>query len=207
MSLSDATRSRIQELVGSSPVFLFMKGTPQAPQCGFSARVVSILGRLVPAFGSHDVLSDPEVREGIKEFSEWPTIPQLYVNGEFMGGCDIIEEMYASGELHQALGMPAPEPAKAPELALSEKAAELLRDAQRRAGEGEFHLSIDPHFEATLGIGPAQPGQIRAEAQGIAFHLDPESAARANGVSIDVVETAEGVRLTIDNPNAPAVDA
>ena len=107
MSLTPETRERISALVQAAPVFLFMKGTPQAPQCGFSAQVIQILNSLVPEkYGTHDVLSDPDVREGIKEFSDWPTIPQLYVKGEFLGGCDIVIEMYQSGELQDALGVP-----------------------------------------------------------------------------------------------------
>ena len=80
-----------------------MKGNRQMPQCGFSAQVVQILDSLVPDYDTVDVLSDPEVRQGIKEYSSWPTVPQLYVRGEFVGGCDIVTEMYQSGELHNAL--------------------------------------------------------------------------------------------------------
>ena len=105
MSLDPALRERLDSIVRSDRVVLFMKGSPDAPQCGFSAQVVSILGRLLPTYGSFDVLSDREVREGIKEFSNWPTIPQLYVDGEFQGGCDIVKELYASGELQQLLGV------------------------------------------------------------------------------------------------------
>ena len=107
MSLSEETRGRIGSLIGSNRVILFMKGNRQMPQCGFSATVVQILDSLVPDYATYDVLSDPEVRQGIKEFSDWPTIPQLYVDGEFLGGCDIVREMYASGELQQKLGAEA----------------------------------------------------------------------------------------------------
>ncbi len=96
---------RIQAEVSSNPVVLFMKGTPTFPQCGFSSRAVQILQACgVEAFHSIDVLADPEIRQGIKAFSNWPTIPQLYVNGEFVGGSDIMTEMYQSGELHKVLG-------------------------------------------------------------------------------------------------------
>jgi monothiol glutaredoxin len=97
--MKDQTAERIKKLIASSDVFLFMKGVPAAPQCGFSAAVVKILSGLAVPFESADVLSDYEVREGIKEFSNWPTIPQLYVKGEFVGGCDIVREMYQAGEL------------------------------------------------------------------------------------------------------------
>jgi monothiol glutaredoxin len=103
MSLDDPTRERIGKIIESDRVVLFMKGQRNFPQCGFSATVVQILDSLVPDYTTVDVLSDPPVREGIKEFSSWPTIPQLYVGGEFLGGCDIVREMYASGELQQKL--------------------------------------------------------------------------------------------------------
>ncbi|RXR29238.1 Grx4 family monothiol glutaredoxin [Sphingobium fluviale] len=93
--------SRIAQIVGSHDVVLFMKGTPLFPQCGFSSRAVAILNHLNVEFESVDVLQDQEVRQGIKSFSDWPTIPQLYVKGEFVGGSDIMMEMYEAGELQQ----------------------------------------------------------------------------------------------------------
>ena len=100
-----STKQRIEQLIGSSPVFVFMKGNKLMPQCGFSNNVVQILNSLGVAFETFDVLSDMEVRQGIKEYSEWPTIPQVYVNGEFMGGSDILIEMYNSGELREKLAV------------------------------------------------------------------------------------------------------
>ena len=94
---------RIKQDITDHPVVLFMKGTPVFPQCGFSAAVVQILTQLGVKFKGIDVLGDPAVRQGIKEFSSWPTIPQLYVKGEFVGGCDIIREMYEAGELQDYL--------------------------------------------------------------------------------------------------------
>jgi monothiol glutaredoxin len=98
------TQLRIKQQVESSPVVLFMKGTPQMPQCGFSAMAVQVLQACgVTSFATVNVLADPEIRQGIKEFANWPTIPQLYVNGEFIGGADILREMYQSGELQKLL--------------------------------------------------------------------------------------------------------
>lgn len=94
-----ATHDRIAKLVADHPVLLFMKGTPLFPQCGFSSRAIAMLDRLGVEYDSVDVLQDMEIRQGIKEFSDWPTIPQLYVKGEFVGGCDIVTEMTLSGEL------------------------------------------------------------------------------------------------------------
>ncbi|MCZ8155804.1 MAG: Grx4 family monothiol glutaredoxin [Leptospira sp.] len=96
-------QTKIESLINSKPVFLFMKGTPEMPQCGFSAGVVSVLKNLNIEFGSFNVLSDMQVREGIKEFTNWPTIPQLYVKGEFLGGHDITVQMANSGELQKKL--------------------------------------------------------------------------------------------------------
>jgi len=100
-----STKQRIEQLISTSPVFVFMKGNKLMPQCGFSNNVVQILNSLGVAFETFDVLSDMEVRQAIKEFSEWPTIPQVYVNGEFMGGSDILIEMYNSGELREKLAV------------------------------------------------------------------------------------------------------
>jgi len=94
---------RIQGEIDSNDVVLFMKGTPVFPQCGFSAAVVQVLSELGTKFKGIDVLEDPSIREGIKSFSNWPTIPQLYVKGEFVGGCDIVREMYQTGELQDLM--------------------------------------------------------------------------------------------------------
>jgi len=98
-------KQRIDDLVGSSPVFVFMKGNKLMPQCGFSNNVVQILNSLAVPFETFDVLSDMEIRQGIKEYSDWPTIPQVYVNGEFIGGSDILIELYNSGELRETLAV------------------------------------------------------------------------------------------------------
>jgi len=103
MEPNQSLKSRIESLVDSDRVVLFMKGTRVQPQCGFSATVVQMLSLLGVRFKGFDVLEDPEVRQGIKSFSDWPTIPQLYVKGEFVGGCDIVREMYETGELSEFL--------------------------------------------------------------------------------------------------------
>lgn len=97
------TNTRISEIVNSNDVVLFMKGTPLFPQCGFSSKAIAILDHVGVAYDSVDVLQDPEIRQGIKTFSDWPTIPQLYVKGEFVGGSDIMMEMFEAGELHQLM--------------------------------------------------------------------------------------------------------
>ena len=101
--IDENTRERIQKEVGSNDVLLFMKGTPVFPQCGFSAAVIQVLSHLQVKFNSVNVLENMDIREGIKHYSDWPTIPQLYVKGEFVGGCDIIREMFETGELSSFL--------------------------------------------------------------------------------------------------------
>ena len=99
----NAVFDRIRQEIDETPVVVYMKGTPMFPQCGFSAAVVQVLSDIGVKFKGVDVLTDPSLREGIKEFTNWPTIPQLYVKGEFVGGCDIVREMAASGELQQVM--------------------------------------------------------------------------------------------------------
>ncbi|GMG27061.1 unnamed protein product [Ambrosiozyma monospora] len=125
--MSDETRKAIDEAVGSAPVVLFMKGTPEAPACGFSRATIQILGQqgVDPVkFAAYNVLEDSDLRQGIKEYSEWPTIPQLFVKGEFIGGCDIIMSMSQSGEL-----------------------AELLDDAEALVPEEEDEIEVDEQTE------------------------------------------------------------
>jgi len=103
MTDRDPVMTRIQNDIDANPVVLYMKGTPVFPQCGFSAQVVQVLSLVGVKFKAFDVLADDQLRQGIKEFSNWPTVPQLYVKGEFVGGCDIVRQMYQSGELVELL--------------------------------------------------------------------------------------------------------
>jgi monothiol glutaredoxin len=115
-------RDAIQGAIAENPVILFMKGTPDAPACGFSARTVAVLQSLNTPFAAVDILPDPRIRQELSTLSNWPTIPQLFIGGELVGGCDIVMEMYQSGELHTALGLeaePAPEQPAAAEAAPS----------------------------------------------------------------------------------------
>ena len=104
--MSDA-QSQIADIVGKNDIVLFMKGTPLFPQCGFSSRAIAVLDRLGATYETIDVLQDPDIRQGITAYSDWPTVPQLYVRGEFVGGSDIMMEMFESGELQQLLGVEA----------------------------------------------------------------------------------------------------
>tara|TARA_Y100000590_G_C15195283_1_gene816534 strand:+ start:43 stop:378 length:336 start_codon:yes stop_codon:yes gene_type:complete len=101
--MNENTKIKISDIIKKNEVCLFMKGTPEVPQCGFSMAVSNVLKHLEVKFSGINVLEDPEVREGIKEYSDWPTIPQLYIKGEFVGGCDIVKEMFEKGELQTKL--------------------------------------------------------------------------------------------------------
>ncbi len=126
MSDESATplREQIQTAIEENPVILFMKGTPEQPMCGFSARTVAILQSVGQPFAAVNVLPDPRIRQELSALSNWPTIPQLFIGGELVGGCDIVTEMYESGELHQALGLDtgAPESQPVPEPQATEPA-------------------------------------------------------------------------------------
>ncbi len=201
MSLQPELRERLTRMVGTDSVVLFRKGTRDSPPCGFSATVIGILDTLIPDYTTYDVLSEPDVRDGIKEYSEWPTVPQLYFKGEFLGGCDIIRDMHEKGELHAALGLSVPE-RRTPRIEITDDAAELLRDSRERSQFGDLHLAINARFQNRLGFGPRQEGEIEVESNGFTLCLDPDSAARAEGVRIEVSESPRGRRLEVQNPNA-----
>lgn len=197
-------RQKIESIIASDPVVLFMKGSRSFPQCGFSAAVVQILDTMVPSYTTVNVLSDPAIREGIKEFSEWPTIPQLYVRGEFLGGADIVRQMHAAGELQKALGDLA-RAATPPSVTVTPRAAAVLQAALADAGPGDvIHLSIDGRYEHGLDIGPREATSVTVETNGITVQLDAASARRAQGVVIDHVEGPQGAGFKIENPNRPA---
>src|SRR3954468_21148187 len=126
--LPDTVKTQLDELIKKNRVLLFMKGNKHFPQCGFSAQVIQILKEVGATFETVNVLQDPAVRDGIKEYSSWPTIPQLYVEGEFIGGGDIVKELYASGELQKKLGVKE-EPIAAPKVTLDEAAAKAIKEA------------------------------------------------------------------------------
>ncbi len=203
MSLPDNTRHRIETLLRDHPVVLFMKGTRHAPQCGFSAATVGALDELLPDYHTVNVLEDPEIREGVKVFGNWPTIPQLYVKGDLVGGADIVRSMYTSGELHSLLGLPEPDRTPPP-ITITDAAAKTIREALAEADpELGIQLSIDAKFIPQFQLAPKDGRAIVSEANGIAIHMDPATAQRARGIRIDWVETPRGAGLAIDNPNAP----
>ena len=199
MSLDDQVRSRIESLIAGNEVVLFMKGTPQQPQCGFSATVTGILNGIVPDYATINVLEDPEIREGIKAFSQWPTIPQLYINQEFVGGCDVIQQMYASGDLHSALGLEAIE-VVTPTIAISDAAAKAIESVRAQNPLAAVHLRIDANWNHEFSLNPASGFEIVATSNGIDVLFDRDSASRADGLAVDMLD---GGGFSITNPNAP----
>jgi len=204
MSLSPATRTRIETLLRDNPVVLFMKGSPQAPQCGFSAAASGVLNELLPQYATVNVLEDAEMREGIKAYGNWPTIPQLYVKGELVGGADIVQSMYNSGELQALFGLPLPDRTP-PAITITDQAAQAIRSALADAEPGlALHLSINARFQPQFHLAEPSDDALRSESNGIDVLFDLGSAQRARGIRIDWVETMQGAGLSIDNPNAPS---
>jgi monothiol glutaredoxin len=206
--MDDSTRQQIEGAIRSNAVVLFMKGTPRAPRCGFSATVAGILDELVGDYKTVDVLSDGKIRDAIKEFSEWPTIPQLYVKGEFVGGCDIVREMYESGELHEALGVKA-EPVAPPNVSVSAAAAEALGEAlteaasQEPGGDHHIRVEIAEDYQHALSISAKQARDIAVPVGKVGLLFDRASARRAQGLVIDYVQGPEGPAFKLENPNEP----
>lgn len=194
-------KAQIQKAIDENEILLFLKGTRQAPSCGFSARTVEILESLTTTFAAVDVLSHPEVREGIKEFSSWPTIPQLYVRGKFVGGADIIAEMYESGQLHETLGV-ADAGASPPNITITDKAREAFEGFLQGSDEIVL-LEISRDFQHALSIGPKPETAIISQASGLEIALDRLSATRAEGLEIDYVTTPDGAAFKLNNPNEP----
>lgn len=199
MSLDDQVRSRIESLIAANDVVLFMKGTPQQPQCGFSATVTGILSGVVPDYATFNVLEDPEIREGIKAFSQWPTIPQLYIKQEFIGGCDVIQQMYASGDLHSALGLEATEVAP-PSISISDTAAKAIENVRAQNPQAAVHLRIDANWNHEFSLSPASGYEIVGSSNGIDILFDRDSASRADGLTVDMLDNGG---FSITNPNAP----
>jgi monothiol glutaredoxin len=213
MPLTDQQRADFDRLVRSHDVVLFMKGSRRFPQCGFSATVVGILDKLVSGYQTVNILSDPGVREGMKEFSSWPTFPQLYVRGKFVGGCDIVKEMHASGELQRLLGASASAPparapddtatpVAAPRVTITAAAARAFAAAAPGGGD-VLHLEIDPDFNCDLHFAPAAASDVETRSGDVVLYVEGASVARADGVVIDYVEAPGGMAFKIDNPNAP----
>jgi monothiol glutaredoxin len=204
MTLDPQLKQKIESLVTSDSVVLFMKGTRSFPQCGFSASVVNILNSLIPKYTTVNILAEADVRGGMKEFSDWPTFPQLFIKGEFVGGADIVRQMHEQGELEKKLG-DLVVAAKAPNLTVTPRAAKELSAALAESSPGDvIHLTITPGWEHQLDLGGKEASHVTLTSNGVTVQLDRASAQRAEGVTIDFVESADGGGFKIENPNRPA---
>lgn len=204
MSLDPAVREKIETQIASHRVVLYMKGTPKMPQCGFSAKTAGILDQLLEGdYASYNVLEDESIREGIKVYGDWPTIPQLYVDGELVGGNDIIGEMFNAGELHEMFGLEKPDRTP-PEITITDKATEKIREFLEAYPGNHLHFTIDSGWDAQFQVGPKEGSEIETESNGITVLMDLASAQRAKGATIDWVETVQGEGLKLDLPGAPA---
>jgi len=203
MNLNDDVKGKIEDYVLNNRVVLFMKGTPQQPMCGFSAKTVAALNSVVPDYVSVNVLDDSDIREGIKVYGNWPTIPQLYIDGELVGGCDIILNMLNSGELHRSLGLEEPDRSP-PEVTITAAASEKIREAMQGHEGIALHFNIDGSWDAQFNLAPPQGNEIVSESNGVKVLMDIGTAQRARGAVIDWVSTVQGEGLAIELPLAPA---
>jgi monothiol glutaredoxin len=204
MTLDSAVRERIEQQIAAHDVVLYMKGTPKMPQCGFSAKTAGMLDNLLSGdYATYNVLEDESIREGIKVFGNWPTIPQLYIKGELVGGCDIITEMFNAGELHEMLGMEKPDRTP-PEIEITDKAAGKIREFLDAYPGQHLHFAIGSDWDAQFHVGPKQGQEIEATSAGITVLMDLSSASRAKGARIDWVESVQGEGLALELPGAPA---
>ena len=168
------------------------------PQCGFSARVVGMLMELDVEFHDENIFADPELRAGMKDYSNWPTFPQLYIDQEFVGGCDIITGMFQDGSLHQLLGVKREE-VPVPEISLTDAAVGAFKSAIQRYDGQSIILEISPQFQYDIGIGQAGSDYYAVTSNEFTIYMSRSSAKRANGLSIDFQDGG----LKINNPNEP----
>ncbi len=200
--MDSQTREIIEDVLRNNRVVLFMKGHRHQPQCGFSAKTVAALDMLLADYLHVNVLDHPEIREGIKAYGNWPTIPQLYVGGELIGGSDIVLEMFASGELAQALGVESADVTN-PRIEIADDAAAVMRGAVDQREGMVVHLRIDASWQHGLNLAPLAGQELRVAAAGVDLYLDPWTASRADGLKIGMEETLQGTRFRFENPNAP----
>ena len=201
--MTDQATQRIEQMLNENPVFLFMKGTPQTPMCGFSSNTVKILKDLIgEGFASFNVLEDTEIREGIKAYGQWPTIPQLYVNKELIGGNDIISEMFNTGELHELLNLTQPD-RTAPTISISDEALNHIKEGLKDMGDHQLFLSVDEEFNTRFSLEKPKGYEIIADVGDLKVYMDIGTAKRSNGVEISWVDELQGSGLRIKNPNEP----
>lgn len=211
-AIDPALRTRIEEILASGHVVLFMKGNRRAPACGFSSRTVDALDELLPDYVTVDVLADETIREAMKAYSSWPTFPQLYVGGKLVGGADIVTDMHAQGELAAVVGTSGPIAVQAPEVMLTEAAMDAFVE-YAEVTPAKVRVEIDRAFDAVLDLAPPRERDLILDLGRVVLSMDTASARRADGMTIDFVRTGSTEGFKIENPNAPpkvralAVDA
>ncbi len=201
-----SANEQIEQIIKNNEIVLFMKGSRMFPQCGFSAKATEILKTCGVKFKDVNVLADPAVRQGIKDYSNWPTIPQCYIGGEFIGGCDIMIEMFENGELHKKLGVDAPAAAAStepPKLTISDTAAKAFGDALDEASGDVLRFDVAAGFRYDLYIGPPKQGDLICETNGLSVHVSASDASKIDGTTIDFVNGPDGAGFKIENPNEP----
>lgn len=185
--MREELKQKIDALINDNAVVLFMKGSKERPQCGFSKQVVEVLNSLTDDFITVDVLLDPELREGIKAYSSWPTIPQLYINREFIGGCDIVLELAAKNELAKLLGLKKAD--KKPAITISKKAHEAFKQAFKdKEVQESIRITISHECEYGLSFSEKMSDDFVYAEDGFEIVIDPYSAAFADGLKIDYQE-------------------
>lgn len=201
--MTDQTTQRIEQMLDENNIFLFMKGTPQTPMCGFSSNTVKILKDLIgDDFASFNVLEDPEIREGIKTYGQWPTIPQLYVNKELIGGNDIVSEMFNTGELHELLNLDQPDRTP-PTISITDEALSHIKEGLKDMGNHQLFLSVDDEFNTRFSLEQPKGYEVIADVGDLKVYMDIGTAKRSNGVEISWVDELQGSGLRIKNPNEP----
>jgi monothiol glutaredoxin len=193
----------IESFIKKNHTALFMKGNKEQPQCGFSRQVVDALNTLTHDYETFDVLSDPEIREAIKKYSSWPTIPQLYIGGEFIGGCDITLDLMAKGQLATLLKVPKCTQAPSIKLTPSAQGAFQRAIADSASPNEVVRVVVPANFEHELSFDQAGPQDFLIKLGDITLAIDPYSAARAANLSIDYVEDKLDGGFAFQNPNCP----
>lgn len=195
----------IERIVADHPVVLFMKGTRTAPQCGFSARACDILDEYLEEYATVNVLADPRIREGVKTFSKWPTIPQLYVKSKFVGGSDIIHELTESGELADILGVKRLD-LEQPTITMSKSAENAFLKFWEAEGDSEepvVRLTIGSNWDPLLDLDLIRPGDLVIDMGELDLVMTRSTARRADGVKIDFIERGGQSGFKVENPNRP----
>jgi len=195
---------QIADLISHHQVVLFMKGTAEYPKCGHSSRAVELLERCGVEFEAVDVLADPAMRAAIKTYSNWPTLPQAYIDGEFVGGSDILAVLYERGELQKQLGVePEPEGPPMVELDVTDSAQAVLASGLEEAAEGVVRFTVSPSYQYDLSLAPKVETDVVVPCGQVDVHVPRHCAARANGTTIDFARGPDGEGFRIKNPAEP----